>query len=141
MEANSIINIRVFRVNPSELFNAWTDPALLAQWWGPKGFTNTFQEFDLRPGGYWRFVMHGPDGSDYPNESRFVEITAPKRLVFDHISGHHFRLEATFEPEGNHTKLTFKQTFVSKDEYEKLKSFLVAANEENLDKLQALLQF
>ena len=66
-------NSRVFDAPPERVFRAWTDPNHLAQWWGPKGFTNTFEEFDLRPGGPWRFVMHGPDGTDYKNHSVFGE--------------------------------------------------------------------
>ena len=54
-------NSRVFNVPREFVFKAWTDPNHLCQWWGPKGFTNTFQEFDMRPGGHWHFVMHGPD--------------------------------------------------------------------------------
>ena len=59
-----IVSIRVFDFPRELVFNAWTDPEHLVHWWGPKGFTNTFHEFDLRPGGIWRFVMHGPDGRD-----------------------------------------------------------------------------
>src|SRR5688500_3516125 len=72
------------------VFKAFSDPAHLARWWGPNGFTSTFHEFDLRPGGAWRFVMHGPDGANYPNESVFVEVVEPERIVFEHMSQHHF---------------------------------------------------
>ena len=64
-----IVTTRVFNAARELVFKAWTDPDHLVHWWGPKGFTNTFQEFDLRPGGIWRFVMHGPDGVDYKNKS------------------------------------------------------------------------
>lgn len=63
-----IVSTRVFDFPRDLVFGAWTDPAHLAHWWGPKGFTNSFHEFDLRPGGNWRFVMHGPDGVDYRNQ-------------------------------------------------------------------------
>ncbi len=82
-----IVSTRVFDAPRERVFQAWTDPEHLARWWGPKGFTNTFHEFDPRPGGVWGFVMHGPDGVDYKNRSVFVEIVKPERIVFDHVSG------------------------------------------------------
>lgn len=55
-----IVSSRIF-TSPRELvFKAWSDPDHLKNWWGPAGFTNTFEAFDFRPGGRWRFVMHGP---------------------------------------------------------------------------------
>jgi uncharacterized protein YndB with AHSA1/START domain len=77
-----IVTTRVFDAPRELVFKAWTDPDHLAQWWGPKGFTNTFQEFDMRPGGIWRFVMHGPDGVDHKNKSVFVEVVKPGRKVY-----------------------------------------------------------
>src|SRR5262245_39921619 len=82
-----IVSARTFALPRDVGFAAWTGPARLARCWGPKGFTNTFEKFDLWPGGVWRFVMHGPDGTDYRNESVFVEIVPPERIVFDHVSG------------------------------------------------------
>jgi uncharacterized protein YndB with AHSA1/START domain len=69
------------------VFRAWTDPAQVSVWWGPRGFTTTSHEIDIRPGGRWRFVMHGPDGTDYDNLITFVEIVAPERLVYDQRCG------------------------------------------------------
>jgi uncharacterized protein YndB with AHSA1/START domain len=82
-----IVSTRLIDASRDLVFKAWTDPHHLVQWWGPKGFTNTFHEFEPRPGGRWRFVMHGPDGRDYQNESVFAEVVRPERIVFDHISG------------------------------------------------------
>ena len=96
-----IVTTRVFDAPRERVFKAWTDPDHLARWWGPQGFTNTFHEFDLRPGGVWRFVMHGPDGADYQNKSVFVEITKPERIVFDHVSGPRFRVTTTFREYGS----------------------------------------
>ena len=56
-----IVATRVFDASRELVFNMWIDPKHVAQWWGPKGFTNTIQEMDVRPGGVWRFIMHGPD--------------------------------------------------------------------------------
>lgn len=123
---------------PRELvFNAWTDPLHLEQWWGPKGFTNSFQEFDLRSGGNWHFVMHGPDGVDYKNHSVFVEIMKPERIVFDHVSGPKFRVIATFTDRGDKTKLTFRMLFASAAERDNVAKVAVEANEQNFDRLEA----
>ena len=86
-----IVSTRVFEAPRETVFRAWTDPDHLARWWGPKGFTNTLQEFDSRPGGIWRFVMHGPDGKAYKNKSVFIEVVKPERIVFQHVSGPQFQ--------------------------------------------------
>jgi len=72
---------RVFTAPRGLVFNAWTDPKLLAQWWGPHGFTNPVCEIDLRPGGTWRIVMRGPDGTLHPTKGVYHDIIPPERLV------------------------------------------------------------
>lgn len=70
---------------PRELvWKAWTEREHLAKWWGPHGFTTTIHEIDVRPGGMWRFMMHGPDGTDYPNRVVYREVSPPGRLTYDH---------------------------------------------------------
>ena len=72
---------------PRELvWQAWTDPKMLAQWFGPRGFTSSVTQLDVRVGGALRIVMHGPDGNDYPMKGVFREIVAPERLVFTNIA-------------------------------------------------------
>src|SRR4051812_7900369 len=79
--ALEILNTRVID-RPRELvWKAWTNPEHLARWWGPKGFTNTFQEFDMTTGGAWRFIMHGPDGANYQNDVMFIDIVKPERIA------------------------------------------------------------
>jgi uncharacterized protein YndB with AHSA1/START domain len=99
---------------PRELvFKAWTDPARLARWWGPKGFTNPVCEVDARVGGALRIVMRSPDGSEYPMKGEFREVVAPERLVFTNIAvdsdGSHM-LEGlttvTFAAQGDKTLMT-----------------------------------
>ncbi len=91
--AGEIVSSRVFDASREVVFRAFTDPDVLARWWGPRGFTNTFHEFDPRPGGAWRFVMHGPDGTDYQITKEFVEVLIPKRIVIKHVEQmHSFRL-------------------------------------------------
>lgn len=131
---------RVFDVPRERLFRAWTDPEQLARWWGPNGFTNTFQEFDLRPGGSWRFVMRGPNGVEHPNENVFVEIVEPERLVLHHLGPvHEFVATFLFEDLGGRTRLVWRMVFESAEEHEKVKSFVPTANEQNLDRLEAVL--
>lgn len=76
-----IVSARVFHAPRAAVFGAFADPDRLARWWGPKGFANTFQVFDFRPGGTWRFVMHAPDGTDYPLTKEFVEVADGERIV------------------------------------------------------------
>lgn len=136
-----IISSRLFNHSRELLFSAWTDPERLKNWWGPKGFTNTFFEFDLREGGLWRFTMHGPDGTDYPNESRFVKIIHPELIVFDHICAPEFRIVATFEEKTTHqTLLTFRMIFDTPQACERVKIYAVDKNEENFDRLETELQ-
>ena len=135
-----IVTTRVLNAPREQVFNAWTDPDILARWWGPKGFTNTFDLFEPKPAGKWLFTMHGPDGTEYRNKSVFVEVSAPSRIVFDHLHPmHQFRTTVTFEETGGGTRLVWCMLFASADEYDKVRAFVAAANEENLDKLEAVL--
>lgn len=134
-----IVSTRVVAAARDLVFKAFSDPEHLACWWGPKAFTNTFHEFDLRPGGAWRFVMHGPDGADYPNESVFLEAVKPERIVFDHISGHHFRMTITLAEQDGKTRLSWHMLFDSVAECDKVKTLVTDANEQNFDRLEAQL--
>ncbi|MCP1310822.1 MULTISPECIES: SRPBCC family protein [Paenibacillus] len=140
MGKNELISTREFDVPQELVFRAWTTPDLLARWWGPNGFTNTFHECDIRPGGTWRLTMHGPDGTDYPNHNVFVEIVPFERIVIDHLSGHEFRLTGTFENLEGRTKVTFRQLFKLTEEFEQVKTFCMEANEQNLDRLGRVLE-
>ena len=133
-----IFTFRVIDAPRERVFSAFSDPSRLAQWWGPKGFTNTFQEFDLRPGGAWRFTMHGPDGGNYPNESVF-DVVGPERVVIRHVSAPHFELTITFAEEAGGTRVGWRQLFNSAEERERIARFAVEANEQNLDRLEAQL--
>lgn len=123
----------------SEVFRAFSVPEKLSQWWGPEGFTNSFKEFDLREGGYWRFTMHGPDGTDYPNESRFIEVVPNKRVVIEHQLGHHFILTITFIADGDSTIVNWHQMFDTIEHYQEISDFVSQANEQNLDRLESVI--
>ncbi|HSH92897.1 MAG TPA: SRPBCC family protein, partial [Roseimicrobium sp.] len=135
-----IISTRAFDFSLEQIWEAWTNPALLAQWLGPNGFTNTFSEFDLRPDGNWRFVMHGPDGRDYKNHSVFREITPCSRIVFDHVTAPFFQVIATFTSEAGKTRVTFRMLFDTVETCNAVKGIVVGANEENFDRFSAVLK-
>jgi len=132
-----IVSTRVLAAPRERVFRAWTEPDHLTRWWGPKGFTSTFEEFDPRPGGEWRFVLHGPNGADYKNKSVFVEVVKPERIVFRHVSGPRFQVTATFTEQAGGTRLTFEMLFETAAECEKVKKYAIEANEQNLDRLEA----
>jgi len=135
-----IVSTRVLDAPRERVFRAFSDPRVLARWWGPDGFTSTFQEFDFRPGGAWRFVMHGPDGTDYRNESGFIEVVSPERIVLEHLRPmHRFLMTMTFAEEAGKTRLTWRMEFESVAELERVRAFIPGANEQNLDRLQAQL--
>jgi len=135
-----IVSTRVFDAPRERVFRAFSDPRVLARWWGPDGFTSTFQEFDFRPGGAWRFVMHGPGGADYRNASDFIEVVSPERIVLEHLRPmHRFRMTMTFADEAGKTRLTWRMEFESVAELERVRAFIPVANEQNFDRLQAQL--
>jgi uncharacterized protein YndB with AHSA1/START domain len=135
-----IVSSRVINAPREIVFRAWTDRALLSKWWAPAGFTNTFHEFDLRLGGKWRFTMHGPDKGNYENDVVFLKIEKPTLIAWDRISQPIFRTVATFDEtaDGN-TRLFFRMQFESKEACDKIRSFAPEKNEENFDKLEAVL--
>jgi uncharacterized protein YndB with AHSA1/START domain len=115
---------RIFDAPRTLVFEAWTDPKHLVHWWGPKGFTNTFQEIDVRPGGVWRFIMHGPDGRDYQNQIVFDEIMKPERIVYSHNGDEgepvRFTTTVTFAERGGKTELTMRMVFPSAGERDRV---------------------
>ncbi len=132
-----ILSSRLVKAPREIVFNAWSDPEHLKKWWGPAGFTNTFHEFDFRPGGRWRLTMHGPEQGNYQNECEFLQIKRPSLIAWTRHSKPHFQVVATFEemPDGQ-TKIDFRMLFNTPDECRKLKPFVVDKNEENFDRLE-----
>ena len=105
---------RLLSGNPARVFAAFENPACLAQWWGPSGFTNTFEQFEFKPGGRWVFVMHGPNGANYANESVFREIQPNTKIVIEHVVEPWFMLTVTLTARGDQTHLTWDQEFESR---------------------------
>jgi uncharacterized protein YndB with AHSA1/START domain len=119
-DPRAIIGTRTLDAPRALVFAAWSDAKHLAQWWGPNGFTTTTHAFDFRPGGVWRFVMHGPDGRDYQNRITFDEIVAPERIVYRHggddVEPVQFSTTVLFEDLGSKTRLIWRGVFPSAEE-------------------------
>src|SRR5580698_3754009 len=124
-DPRSIIGTREFDAPRELVFKAWTDPKHLSQWWGPNGFTTTTSSFDFKPGGVWRFVMHGPDGRDYQNRVTFMEIVPPERIVYRHGGGDdvelvQFQQTVIFENLGGRTRIIWRGDFPSAAERDRV---------------------
>ena len=120
-----IVITRVLDAPRELVFRAWTEPDHVVKWWGPQGFTTTTKEMDVRPGGVWRFVMHGPDGRDYKNKIVFSEVTKPERLVYAHADDGEtepvsFQVTVTMDDQGGKTKLTMRMVFPSVEERDRV---------------------
>lgn len=120
-EANELRLIREYEAPVQLVWEAWTDPEQTAKWWGPRGFSLTTHSKDLRPGGHWRYTMHGPDGVDYPNHTVYFEVEPLRRLVYDH-GGYEdrpplFRVTVEFEALGKaRTRMTMTMRFKDAEE-------------------------
>jgi uncharacterized protein YndB with AHSA1/START domain len=135
VQSRSDSRSKLLSASPSEVFAAMSDPARVARWWGPAGFTNSIDLFDFRPGGKWLLTMHGPDGKDYPNESRFARIETDKVFEIEHLSGHHFVLTLELKPNVGGTEVKWRQTFDTVENYQSVAEFVAIANEQNLERL------
>ncbi|MBX9826389.1 MAG: SRPBCC family protein [Xanthobacteraceae bacterium] len=121
----AIAGVRILDAPRDLVWKVWTDPKHLAQWWGPDGFTTTTSAYECRPGGVWRFVMHGPDGRDYENRVTFEVVDPPQKLVYRHggaddVEPVQFRTTVTFEDLGNRTRLSMRGVFPSAAERDRV---------------------
>lgn len=138
---NDITISRIIDAPRERVFDAWTNPASLDQWWGPQGFTTTTEKIDIRPGGAWQYVMRGPDGTDYPNYIVFDEIVRPERVTYSHgeTEGRpdDFQTTVTFEDESDgRTRLTLRSVFKSAAMREQAMQFgAVQGGYQTIDKL------
>ncbi|WP_286228518.1 SRPBCC family protein [Neobacillus mesonae] len=144
VEGKEIIVKRVFNASRDLIWKAWTQPEHLKNWWGPKGFSITTSEFEMKPGGIWRFIMKGPDGVEYPNKITFKEIVKPERLVYtsaDDIEGDpgRFQTIVTFVEEDNNTLLIQRLIFPSAEIREQVvKEYgAIEGASQTLDRLEA----
>lgn len=134
---NELLASRIIPHSRHRVFEAFSDPAQLTKWFGPNGFTSTFETFDFKPGGEWVFVLHGPNGTDYPNRSVFVEIVPNEKVVYDHVVPPHFRMTMDFEDADGGTRLTWRMAFETVQLRETLQAICIPSNEENFDRLTA----
>ncbi|MBV8619295.1 MAG: SRPBCC domain-containing protein [Curvibacter sp.] len=128
---------RAFQASAATVFAAFSAPERLARWWGPDGFSNTFEVFEFRNGGHWRFTMHGPDGARYPNEAVFERIDAEREVVLRHVSQPHFTLSIRLEATDQGTTVHWEQAFDSPEVAAALRPIVEPANEQNLRRWQA----
>lgn len=108
---------RIFNAPRAVVWEAWTDPRRVAQWWGPRGFTITIEEMDVRTNGVWKSTMHGPDGTDYRNDCVFLEVVRPERIVYRLAGGRAEESDVqavvswSFEARGEKTMVTLRMAF------------------------------
>jgi uncharacterized protein YndB with AHSA1/START domain len=118
-----------------QVFAAIGSPERLARWWGPAGFTNTFNTCEFETGGRWSLIMHGPDGKSYPNENVFEEIVALRKVVVAHPSEPKYRLVISLAPSAGGTVVTWSQTFENPEVARRIEHIVVPANQQNLERL------
>jgi uncharacterized protein YndB with AHSA1/START domain len=130
-ETNEIKISRVYDAPVKAVWDAWTDPKQTAQWWGPRGFTLTTHSKDLKPGGHWSYTMHGPDGTDYPNTTKYFEVVKHEKLVYDH-GGHEdrpplFRVTVLFSEVKGKTKMEMTMALATVEAAKQTKEFIKKA--------------
>jgi uncharacterized protein YndB with AHSA1/START domain len=126
---------RTIPYSPDEVYAAFADPIRLAKWWGPKDFTNTFEIFEFKVEGRWKFIMHGPDGSNYPNESVFGVLEPGKKIVIQHVSQPHFTLSVSLLPSETGTRVLWVSVFEDPKVVASIRHIAEPGAEQNLDRL------
>lgn len=140
-DPRTIVSTRLLAAPREDVFDAFAQGERLARWWGPAGFGNRFEAFDLRPGGTWRFTMVAPDGSEHPNESVFVEVVPGQRVVFDHLPPHPYRMTLDLDDDvSGGTRITWRMQHPTARDCEAVRRFVEPANEQNFDRLEAELR-
>lgn len=134
-KSNVISLTRVYDAPLQAVWDAWTLPEEVAQWWGPRGFTLTTHSRDLRTGGHWHYTMHGPDGTDYENTTLYLEIVPKQRMVYDH-GGHKdrpplFRVTALFTERDGRTQLDVSFALATPEAAEEMRQFIKKAGGES----------
>ena len=133
-KTNVITLTRVYDAPLRAVWEAWTVPEEVAQWWGPRGFTLTTHSHDLSTGGHWHYTMHGPDGTDYENTTRYLEVVPRQRMIYDH-GGHKdrpplFRVTALFTERDGRTRLDMSMAFATPEIATNMRGFIKKAGGE-----------
>ncbi len=111
----SLVIERTFNASPERVFAAWTEPAMLAQWWGPEGAKLPGALMEFRAGGRYRTAMTGPDGNAHVVSGVYREISPPRKLVFSWAweengkRGYETEVTVALEPLGKGTRMRFVQ--------------------------------
>jgi uncharacterized protein YndB with AHSA1/START domain len=130
-KTNEIRITRIYDAPVQAVWDAWTDPEQVAQWWGPRGFTITHRSKDLKPGGHWSYTMHGPDGTDYPNTTKYFEVEECKKLVYDHGGSADrpplFRVTVLFSEVKGKTKMDMTMTLPTPEALEETRQIIKKA--------------
>ena len=141
----TLVMTRTFNAPRELVFKAWTERNHVDQWWEPTGLCNATMEMDMRPGGMWRYIMHGPDGVDYPNRVVYYEVVAPERLVYTHSSdidndAAAFQVTVTFSQQGDQTVLTMHFVFTTAAQRQAVVQYgAVEGGQQTLERLAAYL--
>lgn len=114
-----IVTVRVIRATRDRVWDAWTIPDQWKHWWGPDGFTNTIHVMEVKSGGRWEFIMHGPDGTDYRNESQYLQVIRPEYLEYRHHSTPGFVAYVNFQELGANTQVTLRLVLDSAADFER----------------------
>jgi uncharacterized protein YndB with AHSA1/START domain len=144
-QSNVISLTRVYDAPLVAVWEAWTIPEEVAQWWGPRGFTLTTHSRDLRTGGHWHYTMHGPDGTDYENTTQYLDVVPMQRMVYDH-GGHQdrpplFRVTALFTERDGRTQLDLSMAFATPEVAVEMRGFIrQAGGEATWDRLAEYLE-
>jgi len=133
---------RLFNAPVELVWEVWTNPDHIKNWWGPNGFTNTIHLMDVKNGGEWNLTMHGPDGTDFKNKSIFKEIVPHEKIVYEHISAPKFSATVEFESQVDKTLINWHMLFDTKEEFiQTVKTFKADEGlRQNIDKLNLYLQ-
>ncbi len=133
---------RLLNAPVSLVWEVWTDPNHIKNWWGPHGFTNTITKMDMVTDGEWNLIMHGPDGTNYDNKSIFKEVIKEKKIVYEHTSYPKFVSTVEFESRGDQTFITWQMLFATKEDLIKVvKTFKADEGiKQNVEKLELYLQ-
>ena len=126
------------------MWEVFTQPKHLVSWWGPTGFTTTNESMEVKVGGRWKFVMHGPDGTNFPDLVTYLDVARPERLVYRHGSQDEadedqFYVTITFEAVGEKTRLTLRQLHKSAAQATEVRKYAVEGGNQTLDRLTAYL--
>jgi uncharacterized protein YndB with AHSA1/START domain len=139
-EQRQIRIVRTIDAPIDRVWEVWTKPEHITNWWGPNGFSSTIHEMDFREGGEWKLTLHGPDGTNYPNRSVYKEIVPLKKIVFEHMHPH-FMTTVHFQAIGDRTQIDWTMEFDTAELRDTVVETFKAdrGQEENIQRLQKYL--